>query len=269
MGISSVDVRNNSAVSNQFRAYLSMKEQFVRGGMIGAMLSVYYGTDVEAVRRALRKKTASVIDVGVAVTHIDGDTYTPGIFADAVGATSLFGEAMLFVVDAANAKAEYKIELLQNLSALCESAHEFVVIEGALLADEKKKYTKYATVMEEFKAPAAERYNVFALADSLAKRDKKTLWMQLMEVQALGIPAEETIGILWWQLKSLLLATKTNSSAEAGMKDFVYQKAKRSLAAFKPGELEQLASSLLVVYHDGHAGVRDIDAALEKWVLGL
>ncbi len=237
--------------------------------MIAGMFSVYFGTDTEAVRRALRKKSVTASEAGVVVTHIDGDTYTPGIFADAVGATSLFGEAMLFVVDVGSAKAECKTELIENLSALKESTHEFVVIESALLADEKKKYAKYADVMEEFKAPSAERYNVFALADSLAKRDKKTLWMQLMEVQALGIPAEETIGILWWQLKSLLLAAKTNSAAEAGMKDFVYQKAKRSLTAFKPGELEQLASSLLVVYHDGHAGMRDIDAALEKWVLSL
>ncbi len=61
----------------------------------------------------------------------------------------------------------------------------------------------------------------------------------------------------------------TDSAEVAGMKDYPYQKAQRSLSAFKPGELETLSHSLLRVYHDGHGGVRDIDAALELWVLGL
>ncbi len=201
--------------------------------------------------------------------QIDGDTSTPGIFADAVGATSLFGEAMLFVVDAAGAKAEFKTELIDSLPALKESPHAFLVIEGALLADEKKKYAKFADSMEEFKAAAAERYNVFAMADSLAKKDKKMLWVQLQEATAAGLSAEEIIGTHWCQLKSLRLAALTKTAEEAGMKDFPYQKAKRALGAFKPGELEALSHSLLAVYHDGHAGVRDIEVGLERWVLGV
>lgn len=237
--------------------------------MMVRMFSVYYGTDTIALRTALMKKVDVAKAAGVVVTHIDSDTYTSGVFADAVGATSLFGETMLFVVDAAGAKDEFATELHESLSALKDSPHEFIISEGALLADAKKKYAKFTDSMEEFKAPAAERYNVFALADSLAKRDKKTLWMQLMEAQAAGLPAEEIIGTLWWQLKSLRLAALTKTAEEAGMKDFPYQKAKRALTSFKPGELEVLSESLLAVYHDGHAGARDIDAALEKWVLGV
>ncbi len=233
------------------------------------MFSVIYGNDDSAVRNALLKKTGSAAALGVVVTQIDGDNYTPGVFSDAVGGTSLFGEAMLFVVDAASAKADFKAELIESLSALKDSPHEFIVIEGALLAPEKKVYAKFTDTLEEYKAPAAERYNVFAMADSLAKKDKKTLWMQLMEAKAAGLSSEEIIGTLWWQIKSLRLAAVTASAEEAGMKDFPYQKAKRALGSFKPGELEALSMSLLTVYHDGHGGVRDIDAALEGWVLSL
>lgn len=233
------------------------------------MFSVLYGNDAIAVRSALLKKTAAAAETGVVVTQIDSDTYTPGIFADAVGGTSLFGETMLFVVDAATAKAEFKAELIESLSALKESSHEFVVIEGVLLADEKKKYAKFAEEVQEYKVAAAERFNVFALADSLAKKDKKMLWMQLMEAQSAGLAAEEIIGTLWWQLKSLRLAALTKTAAEAGMKDYPYQKAKRSLSTFKEGELISLSHALLAVYHDGHGGLRGIDAALEQWVLTL
>jgi hypothetical protein len=237
--------------------------------MIVPMFSVYFGNDAIAVRSALLKKTGTAAEGGVVVTQIDGDTYTPGIFADAVGGTSLFGEAMLFVVDAASAKTDFKAELTESLEALKDSLHEFIILEGALLAPDKKQYAKFAAGMEEFKAAAAERYNVFAMADSLAKKDKKMLWMQLMEAQSAGLSAEEIIGTLWWQLKSLRLAALTKSAEEAGMKDFSYQKSKRALGAFKPRELERLSTSLLAVYHDGHGGVRDIDVALEKWVLTI
>lgn len=237
--------------------------------MIAGMFEVLYGNDSISVRSALLKKTAAAQAEGVDVAQIDNDTYVPGMFADAVSGTSLFGAGMLFVVDAGTAKAELKAALLESLLALKESPHTFLITEGALLADQKKQYAKLAASMEEFKVAAAERYNVFAMADSLAKKDKRMLWVQLMEAKAAGLSAEEIIGTLWWQLKSLRLAAVTSGAAEAGMKDFPYQKAKRALGSFKPGELEQLSASLLSVYHDGHGGVRDIDIALEKWVLGV
>jgi hypothetical protein len=51
------------------------------------------------------------------------------------------------------------------------------------------------------------------------------------------------------------------------MKDFPYNKAKRSLTKFTPGDVTTLSQSLLELYHDGHGGIRDIDLALEEWVL--
>ncbi len=149
------------------------------------------------------------------------------------------------------------------------SPHAFIIIEGPLLADEKRLYQKQATEMFEAKAIARERYNVFTLAESLLKKDKKQLWLQLQEARVAGLSTEEIIGTLWWQLKSLRLAKLTKSAAEAGMKDYPYSKAKRALSVFKEDELEELSASLLAVYHDGHGGVRDIDTALETWVLSL
>jgi len=41
------------------------------------------------------------------------------------------------------------------------------------------------------------------------------------------------------------------------------------LNKFSSGEVEKLSQSLLELYHDGHAGVRDMDMALEEWVLEI
>jgi hypothetical protein len=156
---------------------------------------------------------------------------------------------------------------MADVSALAHAITTFVLIEGPLVAATKKVFFKHAAVMEEIKAPAKEKDNPFALAEALAQRDKKTLWLLLQTARTQGSTDEELVGLLWWQLKALRLAACTASAAEAGMSDFPYDKAKRSLRNFKPGELEALASTLLTLYHDGHGGVRDLALGLEAWVL--
>lgn len=236
------------------------------------MLQVYCGNDVERVRAAAiaaAHANTSGASSEVTITTIDADTFQPGMIADALGAVSLFGGEERYLLDMPSDTADFAAEVHANLVALAESTNVFVVIEGALLAAAKKPYQKHAALFEEYKKTSEQQVNPFALADSLAKKDKRTLWLQLQDMRHNGFPAEELIGILWWQLKSLRLAAQTNSAAEAGMKDFPYNKAKRSLSTFKAGELEALSESLLNVYHDGHNGSRDIDLALERWVLTL
>ena len=181
----------------------------------------------------------------------------------------MFGEKVIYLIDTPSADALFYEEVSTTLEAFKDSLNVFVVIEDSLLAAQKKIFTKYADSIEEVKTQKEERYNVFALADSLSRKDKKTLWMQLQEATQRGLSAEEIIGTLWWQLKTLRLAKLTKDAHQAGMKDFTYNKAKRSLSYFKNGELEQLSTTLLSVYHDGHLGKVDINLALEKWVLTI
>ena len=230
------------------------------------MYHVFYGNDTTRVR----SEAHDLIDQsGAAIERIDAENFLPGILSDMAGATSLFGLETIYLIDTPSQQKDFFADVIENLPLLAESLNMFVIVEEALLAPEKKQFTKYAASIKEFKKPAAERFNAFGLADSLAKKDKRLLWVQLMEAKHSGLSAEELIGTLWWQLKSLRLAHLTSSASEAGMKDFPYNKAKRSLANFKSGELETLSSRLLALYHDGHSGKTDIDLALEKWVLTI
>jgi DNA polymerase III delta subunit len=231
------------------------------------MLKVFCGNDVGKVRAAALAAARESAAPDTSVTTVEAEGYSTGVITDAVGASSLFGGTELFVIDTPSENSDFEEEVKNNLKEMGESANTFIVIEGALLAGPKKEYGKYAESLEEFKAAAAERLNVFSLADALADKDKKKLWLLLQEMKHAGVPEEEIIGILWWQLKSLRLAAATDSASEAGMKDFPYNKAKRALSKFKPGEIEELSHSLLSVYHDGHGGIRDIDTSLEHWVL--
>lgn len=233
------------------------------------MYILFYGTDRNAVRDAATAYIEKHLPADATLTTIDAAEYQPGQVADALGATSLFGGSEWFVLDTPSGNEEMAAAVTDVLAEMAESSNTFVVLEGPLLAAAKKKYEKHAAEMKEFTAEKAERFNSFALAEALAGKDKRKLWILLQEAKLNGQREEEVIGMLWWQLKALRLAAQTRSAAEAGMKDFPYNKAKRALTQFAPGEVERLAQSLLALYHDGHAGVRELDLALEQWVLAV
>lgn len=233
------------------------------------MLAVFYGNDAVAVRDAAHRYVLKYVPEGVAYMTIDVDNYAAGAVRDAAGGVSLFGGASTYVIDTPSADEQFAAEVRDMLPALAESSHVFVVIENTLLADVKKVFAKHADTIEEHKRAAERGFNSFSLADALARRDKRSLWMLLQDAFRAGEGSEEIIGILWWQLKALRLASVTASAKEADMKEFPYQKAKRALAKFKDGELTQLSHSLLAAYHDARIGKLDLDLALERWVLGL
>lgn len=228
------------------------------------MLKVFFGSDrkstVDAAQEAAGKISAEPI-------AIDDHSFTEGQFDDLTTAASLFGEAGVYIIDTPSNNKDLLEECLASLPDMAESVNHFFIIEGTLLAPAKKKYAKHAESVEEFAADKAELFNTFSMADAFARRDKKSLWVLIQEAQLLGIREEEIIGILWWQIKALRLASVTNSAAEAGMKDYPYSKAKQALSKFKEKEMENLANSLLQLYHQGHKGMVDIKLALEKWVL--
>lgn len=232
------------------------------------MLNLYFGTDMVAARlTALSQVEALVALSEPRVTKIESANFATGMLADMLGATSLFGGTELYFIDTPSEHSELYAEVTSVLKEMAESTNTFIVVEGAMLAPEKKKFEKYARVMEECKKVAEAPFDVWAMADALSRHDKKSLWVLFMDAKRMGLSAEEIIGTLWWQLKTLRMASQTKSATEAGMKDFPYNKAKRSLVNFKVGEIESLSRGLLSVYHDGHGGVRDIDEGLEEWVL--
>lgn len=233
------------------------------------MLKVFFGNDTIKVRREALLSVDTLRSSGASVVTIEEGNYQSGVIANAAAAVSLFGEALVYLVDTPSTDTEMYQEVIDSLELMQSGAHTFIVIESTLLAPEKKKFEKYASEMNEHKSAAKERFNNFALADALAKKDKRLLWLLFNEAQLEGIALEELSGVLWWQLKTLRLAGMTTNAAEAGMKDFPYQKAKRALSGFVPGELERLSHSLLAIIHDSRRGIFEFDQAMEKWVLSL
>ena len=232
------------------------------------MLHLYFGNDSIKVRAtAITANEAILQDSSAHLNRIESENFSVGMLSDIVSSVSLFGGLEVYLIDTPSEVPEMYTETINSLAEMAASNNIFIVMEKGLLAPEKKKWQKHTTTFEEFTKVAGVRFNVFTMAEALSRRDKKSLWMLLTEAKQNGLVSEEIIGTLWWQLKALRLAAITNSAKEADMKDYPYNKAKQSLRNFKEGELDNLSSGLLKVYHDGHGGVRDIELALEEWVL--
>ena len=232
------------------------------------MLNVFYGNDTVKVRQ---RALAFVDEVkeDAEVVSIEADGYAQGLLLEAAGGQSLFGGQRLFVLDMWSENVDAYSALTKDLELLAQTGQRFVVIEGPLLAAEKKKFQMWADSMEENKKEAAQGFNSFSLADALGKRDKRSLWLLWNEALLAGKSAEELSGILWWQLKTMRLAAKGQSASEVGLKDFSYGKAKRSLAKFKPGELERISRDLLSVVNESRLGGLETALAVERWILKL
>lgn len=230
------------------------------------MVHLYYGTDTIASRT---KAISVASEIDSVIERFEAETYIPGSLQNAAEAVSLFGVATTYIVDSPSLNQVMMAELLGVMEALQTSPQTFIIVEGALTAGQIKSLKSYIDNIESFAKEKTDTFNTFAFADALANRDKKTLWILLAQSMRQGLSAEEIIGVLWWQIKSMRLALVTKSAIEAGMKEYPYNKAKRALRNFKEGEIEKLSHQLMIVYHQGHGGEKDILVGLEEWVLGV
>lgn len=231
------------------------------------MLYLFSGTNTVGVREKAFSFLATLEEKGMNIVRLTAEQYLPGMLLDYASAASLFSEPQVVLIDTPSEKKEVFEDVLSQLGLLAESANTFVVLEGKMLAPEKKKFGKYAEKVLEVAAEESKRFNTFLFADALLRKDKKSLWLLFAEATHEGIAAEEIIGVLFWQLKALRLAALTKTAQEAGLKDFVYTKAKRALSKFSEDELSGLSKQLIALYHDGHSGKRDISLSLEKFLL--
>ena len=239
------------------------------------MLYVVFGTDgVKA-----RDKARSLVDAlqkkkpDAAVIRIDEMTAPEVGLQEYIGSQGLFEKRSIVLLDHLFTNEETEAAYLKALPELKDSPNIFIVLEGKIDAKTKKKLEKYAEKIQEF-SPAvtekqAERLNVFALTDAFGERNKVRLWVLFQEALRAGSVVEELHGILFWQMKAMLLAAKTHSAAESGLKPFVYGKAKGFLRNYTREEVHQKSKDFVELYHRARRGAEELPIALERFILTL
>src|SRR6185369_6541690 len=238
------------------------------------MLYVLHGTDVEKAR----EKSHALFDAlkakkpDAAAGTITMEDITLDKLDELTQSQGLFENKQIILMDRTLENKDVREVMLEKIDAIAESPNIFIIFEGKLTKEVLKKLEKRAEKITEYEAtegPAKKEGSFFALADALGSRNRAELWVLLREALDADAAPEEIHGILFWQAKSLALAAKTGSAAEAGLNPFIYGKAKRYVSNFKTGEIDALLSKLVHMYHRAHRGQASFEIELEKLALDI
>jgi hypothetical protein len=218
------------------------------------------------------------------VFRLTVENWNPASFEEYLGGQGLFNNKFIVFLDNLLEDAVIKETVLENLVKIKQSQNIFVWLErkiGKPVADKIKKFAEKTSEFAEKKEDSREfsledgrgfslgEFNIFSLTDAFGRRDRKNLWVLYQKAVLREIPAEEISGVLFWQLKSMFLASVSKTASEAGMKPFVFSKAKSFARNYKEEELKKISSELVSIYHDSHRGLCDFDIALERFILKI
>jgi DNA polymerase III delta subunit len=242
------------------------------------MLYIFYGTDIQkshikakALIDSLRTKRPDATFVS-----IDAESWSPAIVDEHMGGQGLFSSKYIIYIDRVNEKSSNTESLLDTLSVMKTSENIFVLLEGKINADTKKKFEKHADKLVVTDVPEVKKsfgtgsdFNIFSLADAIGERNSLKAWSIFRTAIEKGHEPEAIVGTLFWQVKSMIVASGTKSASESGLSPFVYSKAKKASEKYGDSERIELLQSLVSIYHDGHRGMVDIELGLERLLLGL
>ena len=207
----------------------------------------------------------------VAVFEMNDETWSAERFEEYLSGQTLFGSTHAVFLRNTFSDDTAREYIAGATKRVAQSPHTFVFAEGKIDAKTRtlfEKEAEHAPVLGEKQAPTRE-FNIFPLADALGMRDRKNAWLMLERALREGVSGENIYGILFWQIKALLLVKNAGPGEKTGLKPFAEQKARRLARNFTLQELRELSATLISLYHDSRKGLHELDAALLRFVLTL
>lgn len=159
-------------------------------------------------------------------------------------------------------------DVMDLVKQISESENVFIWCEEKVLAKDMKKIEKYASKVQEFekKKVLENAGDSFALANAFTAGDRKKAWLSYLE-ELQKSDAEKIFGSLWWQVKAVLMAKKTKTADEAGMKAFPYSKAKETANKHSEEELYKIADNMIELYNRSRMSEGELAVNLERFLL--
>ena len=268
------------------KSFFHDPEQLVHHGLfscpkciLSSMIYLFYGPDTEKARQKANSVVESLLKKrpDASLFRLDSDSWQEAAFDEYVGGQGLFVNKYIVFLDQLFEKKEIKEYVVDRLKELKSSENIFIVLENILDKATLTKFGKNAEKVQVFgeekevtgKTKKSGEFNMFAITDALGARNQKRLWTLYQQAQRHDVVPEELHGILFWQVKSMLLALSAKDAKEAGLNPFVYSKAKNYAKNFTESELKKTSSQLVTMYHQAHRGEVDFNAALEKFFLQI
>lgn len=203
------------------------------------------------------------------------ETFNPAVLNEYIVGQTLFAKKYVVVLDELSANKEFDADF-KLWQAMDESPNVFIVFEGKISKPDIKKLEKLAGKINILDLPEEEKkkykdyggYNIFALTDYFAARDRKKLWVEYQKALRANIPAEDLFFKLVGQVKNLLYIAKVGK-APKGMHPFVAEKTARAAKNFSVEELSKLSSNLLDIYHAARLGEMEFGVEVERKILEI
>ncbi len=236
------------------------------------MLYVFAGSDVAKTRASYDTLVATLREKNpdASLVRLDPLSFDEEAFGALLVTRGLFAQKLLVTGNGLAGDEKTWPFVESKVEEIKSSPNIFIFIEGELPKKISSVLEKYAEKFSENSqvAQKSAEFNVFALLDALAERDRKRAWVLYQDALAQDIAAEELFWRIAWQVKALGIATATETAHEAEMKEFPYNKAKRSARNFKAGELARLSKKVTDLYHVSRRG-GDMALGLEELVLNI
>jgi DNA polymerase III delta subunit len=243
------------------------------------MIVFVYGSDIDMVNKqagmrleGLRSKRP---DAGF--FRMDDETFDEVQFEELIFSQGLFDKKFIVHLHRVMENKEAREFILKHLKELADSENAFVVSENKLAKPTFTKLEKVSVKTEVFEEKVVEKktleFNIFALGDALARKDKKNLWVLYTQALHAGLAPEQIHGTLFTQIKNIALIKRAEkekvNTGDLGLHPYVVTKTKGFAKNFEEKELEQLSRDLLHLYHNARGGGDELDVGLERFVLNL
>lgn len=232
-----------------------------------------YGKNTKESRKKLKSllQTLQTKRKEAEVFRINNDNWSEGQFDELLVAQGLFDQKYIIVLDSLFENKEAKERILDRAKEMKECQNVFLLIENDTDKKTLDKISKYAEKVQEFSGGIIkeERFNTFGLADAFGKRDKKNLWIGYLEAIDRGISPEEISGVLFWQIKNIIIAKKTNNVRESKLSPFVDSKARSFARNWSDEEISNHARAIVEATQAVRQGEGEMEILLERIMLSI
>lgn len=239
------------------------------------MILLIHGEDADKARA----KTAELVgvlskkrpDAEIFDMDASAEKWSAGQFDSFLTSQGLFDKKLIIVLRNVCTESEEIAEHVgARLSEAGKSENVFIFVERklstSLLAQFKKSAEKFYEVKSEIKKEWKGAGD-FAIAEAFGMRDRARAWSLYQRSLADGTEPEKIHGLIFWQLKTILLAASAKSAAETDLKPFVFSKAKNFARNFSLDELRAMSRKLVGMYHEARQGGTTLESGLERFLL--
>lgn len=209
------------------------------------MIYTLAGTDGKKREKALLE----IAKLGSPSAHIYGEQLS--MLQPLIEASSLFGDKVVAHLIQTLEKADAREYVYDLLSDMKESQNVFVIDEPFADANRVKKLEKFSEKMFDAREEKEEKASPFGLANAFARRDKKAVWVEWMNLRDADSP-EALQGALWWKFQTVWADVRSGRPGK-----------------FTLSECEVIGGRLLRSSILAHRGGRDLKVELESILLSI